>query len=178
MCEKIILADEENFNVMQKVARFQAVPFIIFSVKTDNAVSIARFKSNIKSARENQDDLIIPDDENLLDWDTVQVTPSAILMEWRNSLNNQFYQAVGMPLILFGGAGTTESGGKVEYLGHETVFEFGQRYIERQVQAQLGWKINLNSPTTLLENLQADEAKDAQNGIQFQPQDALGGQEE
>lgn len=178
MCEKIILADEENFNVMQKLTRFQAVPFIIFKVKSDNATTIARFKRNIKEAREKGEDLIIPDDENLLNWETVQVSPSAILMEWRNSINNQFYQAVGMPLILFGSAGTTESGGKIEYLGHETVFEFGQRYVEKQIDAQLGFKINLNSPTSLLETLQADEQKDAQNAITLQPQDAQGGRTE
>lgn len=177
ICEKIILADDENFNVMQRLTRFQAVPFIVFSIKTDNAASIAKFKKNIKEAREKGEDLIIPDDENILDWDVVQVSPSAILMEWRASINNQFYQAVGMPMILFGSAGSTESGGKVEYLGHETVFEHDQLYIEEQVKAQLGYKINLNSPTSLLDNLQADEAKDQQNAIAFQPADAEGGRD-
>ena len=80
-------------------------------------------------------------------------------------------------MILFGSAGSTESGGKVEYLGHETVFEHDQLYIEEQVKAQLGYKINLNSPTSLLENLAADENKDAQNAIAFQPQDARGGRD-
>lgn len=176
--EKIILADDENFNVMKKLTRFQAVPFIIFKVKSDRAATIATFKANIKDARENGEDLIIPDDENLLSWEVVQVNPAAVLMEWRNSVNNQFYQAVGMPMILFGSAGSTESGGKIEYLGHETVFESDQLYVEKQVEAQLGWKINLNSPTSLLENLQGDEVKDAQNGAQFQPQDAEGGRDE
>lgn len=169
--EKIILADDENFNIMKKLTRFQAVPFIVFKVKSDNATTISNFKANIKEAREKGEDLIVPDDENLLSFEVVQVTPAAILMEWRNSINNQFYQAVGMPLILFGGAGSTESGGKVEYLGHETVFEHDQLEIEEQIKAQLGLEIDLNSPTSLLENLQADEGKDAQNALTFQPSD-------
>lgn len=173
--EKIILADDENFNVMRKLTRFQAVPFIIFKVKSDNTTTIAGFKANIKEARENGEDLIVPDDENLLSWETVQVTPSAILMEWRNSLNNEFYRAVGMPLILFGSAGSTESGGKIEYLGHETVFEHDQLEIENQIEAQLGLKVNLNSPTSLLENLQTDESKDQQNALTFQPNDVQAG---
>ena len=173
--EKIIIADDENFNVMQKLTRFQAVPFIMFKVKSDNPTTIANFKANIRSARADGEDLIIPDDENLLSWEVVQVTPSNVLMDWRNNMNNQFYQAVGMPLILFGTAGSTESGGKIEYLGHETVFEYDQLYIEKQVWAQLGLEIDLNSPTSLLENLQTDETKDAQNALTFQNNDVTAG---
>lgn len=173
--EPIILADDENFNIMKKLTRFQAVPFIIFKVKSDNPTTIANFKANIKTARTTQDDMIIPDDENILSWEVVQVNPSSVLMEWRNNLNNQFYQAVGMPLVLFGSAGSTESGGKVEYLGHETVFEKEQLEIEEQIWNQLGFKINLNSPTSLLENLQADETKDAQNALNFQQSDVQAG---
>lgn len=173
--EKIILADDENFNIMRKLTRFQAVPFIIFKVKADDPSTIARFKQNIKDARTSGEDLIVPDDENILSWEVIQVTPSSVLMEWRNNLNNQFYQAVGMPLILFGSAGSTESGGKIEYLGHETVFEHEQREIEEQIYSQLGLEINLNPPTSLLENLQQDENKDAQNALSFQPSDITAG---
>lgn len=173
--EDIILADDENFRIMRKVTRFQAVPFILFKVKSDKASTIATFKANIKSARENGEDLIIPDDENLLTYETVQVNPSSVLMEWRNSINSEFYRAVGMPLILFGSAGTTESGGKIEYLGHETVFEYDQKEIEKQIRKQLGLIINLNSPTSLLENLQTDETKDAQNALTFQQNDVQAG---
>jgi hypothetical protein len=173
--EKIILADDENFNVMQKLTRFQAVPFIIFKVKSDNSTTIATFKSNIKDAREHGEDLIVPDDENLLSWDVVQVNPSSILMDWRNSVNSELYRAVGMPLILFGSSGTTESGGKIEYLGHETVFEHDQLEIEQQFYSQVGIKINLNSPTSLLENLQTDQSKDAQQGMEIQQSDVTAG---
>ena len=173
--EKIILADDENFNIMKKLTRFQAVPFIMFKVKSDDPTTIATFKANIKEAREYGEDLIIPDDENLLSYDVVQVNPSSILMEWRRNMNEQFYQAVGMPLILFGSAGTTESGGKIEYLGHETVFEYDQLNIEEQVWQQLGLRIELNSPTSLLENLQTDQAKDARQGMEIQPNDVQAG---
>lgn len=170
--EDIILADDENFRVMKKLTRFQAVPFIIFKIKSNNLTSINKFKANIKEAREKGEDLIVPDDENLLSYEVVQMNPASILMEWRNSVNNQFYQAVGMPLILFGSAGSTESGGKIEYLGHETVFEHDQLEIEQQVLSQLGLKINLNSPTSLLESLRTDENKDAQNALALQSSDA------
>lgn len=170
--EKIILADDENFNIMQRLTRFQAVPFIIFKVKSDVEAKITTLRTKIKNARNTGEDLVIPDDENLLSWEVVNVSPSAVLMEWRNNVNSEFYRAVGLPLILFGSSGTTESGGKIEYLAHETVFEHDQAYIEKQVEAQLGLKINLIPPTSLLENLQADESKDQQNAITFSRSDA------
>ena len=173
--EKIILADDENFQVMQRLTRFQAVPFIIFKLKTDDVTKINNFKEKLKRARSAGEDFCIPDDENLLSFEVVQVNPSSLLMEWRNSINNQFYQAVGMPLILFGSAGSTESGGKIEYLGHETIFEHDQLELEQQIEAQLGLRINLNSPTSLLENLQTDETKDNQNALTMQPSDVQAG---
>lgn len=173
--ENIILADYENFRIMRKLTRFQAVPFIMFKVKSDKASTIETFKQNIRDARESGEDLIIPDDENLLSWEVVQVNPSAILMEWRTSLNNEFYQAVGMPLILFGTAGSTESGGKIEYQGHETVWEKDITDLEDQIRVQLGVTIQINRPQSLLDNLQTDEAKDAQSSLQFQPNDVQAG---
>lgn len=173
--EEIILADDENFKIMKRLTKFQAVPFLIFKVKSDDPTTIANFKTNIRNARNKGEDLIIPDDENLLSWEVVQVNPSAVLIEWRNNVNSEFYRAVGMPLILFGSAGTTESGGKIEYLGHETVFEHDQKEIEQQIFSQLGIKINLISPTSLLENLQKDETKDKQNAVNFQQNDVQAG---
>ena len=173
--EKVILADHENFDVMQRITRFQAVPFIVFKVKSDDTTTIANFKANIKSARTDGEDLIIPDDDNILSWEVVTVNPSSVLMDWRANMNNEFYRAVGMPLILFGSAGSTESGGKIEYFGHETVFEHDQLEIENQVFQQLGLRINLNSPASLLANLGVDESKDAQNALNIQPNDTEAG---
>lgn len=173
--EKYILADDESFVTIKKASRFQAVPFIIFKVKEDNAATIASFKANIKDARENGEDLIVPDDTNILSWEVVQTNPSSFLLDWRAANNQDLFRAVGMPLVLFGGAGTTEADGKVGYLGHETVFENNQLTVEQQIEMQLHLKIELNSPTSLLEQLKMDETKDAQNAISFQPQDAQGG---
>lgn len=173
--EKYIKADDESFVIMKKMARFQAVPFIMYKVKSDDTATINTFKTNIKDARENGEDLIIPDDENLLSYEVVQVNPSSFLLDWRESNNRDIFRAVGMPLVLFGGSGASEAEGKVGYLGHETVFENNQKTVEEQIERQLNLTINLNSPTSLLENMQSDEMKDAQNGINFQPQDAQGG---
>ncbi len=174
MCEKIILADDENFDICRRVAKYHSVPFIIFTLGSDDATTKTTIKANIKDARETGDDMILTADPNILKAEPVPINPSTFLMEWRNQNNEEFYRAVGMPMVLFGGGGT-EANGKTSYLGHETVFEHDQRYIEEQIREQLGFDIDLNSPASLLENLQMDEQKDAQNGLTFQPNDMQAG---
>lgn len=80
-----------------------------------------------------------------------------------------------MPISIFGSSGSTESGGKIEYLGHETVFSKSQRFLEQQIWNQLYLKVKFNSPATLLENLQTDERKDANQGMEIQPSDVTAG---
>lgn len=173
--EKIILADAENFDDMTKAMHRQVIPFIIFKLKTDDPVKIREIAdlidSKIISKREN---LFIPDDDNIISYEVVQINPSAIIMQWRDDLRNKFYRSVGLPQIIFGSSGATESGGKIEYLAHEQVFEKAQRYLEKQIEAQIGLKINLIPPVTLLENLQTDEKKDI-GGIGFQTNDITAG---
>ena len=80
-----------------------------------------------------------------------------------------------MPQVIFGQAQATESGGKIEYLAHEQVFEKDQKYLEKQIWNQLRLKINLISPVSLIEALQQDENKDAQNAITLQQNDVQAG---
>lgn len=159
--EPTIKAEMENFNDMRKLMHYQGKPFILWKLQTDDPTKIAEIKSKIDNARNLGEDMFIPDDDDAVKYEIVQLNPSQMILQWANSVNQRFYRALGMPLLLFGQAGSTESGGKVEYLGHEQVFEYGQRYIENQIWQQLGLKLNLIPPTSLLENLQADEAKDA-----------------
>lgn len=173
--ESVILAESQSFDELKKIVSFQAKPFIIFKLKTDDDTKINTFVDKVRRARQLGDDMFVPDDENLLSYEVVQVNPSNILMAWREDLRNKFYRVVGMPLILFGNAGSTESGGKIEYLGHEQVFEHDQRYIEKQIWAQLGLKIDLVPPTSLLENLKTDQNKDAQQGLEIQRNDVVAG---
>ncbi len=172
MMEKKILADDENFDICRRVAKYQSVPFMLFKIKSNDATTITTIKNNIKAAREDGDDMLIPDDDNVLSVTPVPVSPSTFLLEWRNQNDQEFYRACGMPMVLFGGGGS-EANGKTSYLGHETIFEHDQRYIEEQVREQLGFEINLNSPASLLESMQMDESKDAQNALQFQPNDVI-----
>lgn len=175
---EVIIADKESFKDVKKLAHFQGMPFIIFKVKNDNPTKIAGIIKVIENARKNGDDLVLPDDDDILSWETVDMTPSSFLLDWRNELKNMFYRRIGLPEVLFGTSGATESGGKMEMFAHETTFEHNQRYIERQLLSQLGIKIDLIPPSTLLNNLQTDEKKDANIQTKVaQPNDLTAGGE-
>ena len=170
--EPIIKADQENFVDMQKIMHHQARPLIMFKLGTDKPATIAAFAAKMDSATAKGENVYIPDDASSVEFEVIQVNVSAIIMEWRTNLRNAFYRALGMPLIVFGNAGTTESGGKIEYMAHEQVFEYEQRKIEQQLWNQLFIRIDLIPPSSLVENMQANVNKS--QGA-FQPNDVMAG---
>ena len=172
---KTIEADEESFKDMIQVSRRLARPFLMFKLKTDNTSKINTFIIKMDEGTEKGKNVYIPDDENMVSYEVVQLNISDIILAWRREIREKFYRNQNLPLVLFGSAGATESGSKMEYLAHEQIFENSQRKIERDIEAQLGLKINLIPPTTLLENLQTDEAKDSQNALTLQRNDAAAG---
>ena len=176
--EKIILADEESFSDMKKVMHRQAKPLIMFKLGTDDQQKINAFVTKMDEATNKGENIYIPDDENAVSYEVVQVNPSAIIMQWRDDIRNKFYRTIGLPQIVPGGGGqSTESESKVIYLAFEQLVEHDQRFIEDQVWEQLQLRINLIPPATLSESLQQDTAKDGGMGGQmgFQPSDMMAG---
>jgi hypothetical protein len=174
--EKTILAEYENFEDMKKVMHRQARPLIMFRLGTDNEAQIASFIGKMDNAVNKGENIYIPDDGNTVNYEVIQVNVSQMIMEWRTDIRNKFYRALGLPLIIFGSGGTTESGGKMEYLAHEQVFEHDQRYIEKQIWNQLGIKINLIPPTSMVQNLYRDSTKDGNaQQLNLQPNDIMAG---
>lgn len=162
--EKTILADNENFTDLKKLMHHQVKPFILWKLKTDDPAKIQEIVTKIDNARNLGEDMFIPDDDDAVSYEVIQVNITDAVFRWREDIRNKFYRHFGLPLIIFGSGGTTESGGKIEYLAHEQVFERDQKYLENQIWNQLELKINLYPPTSLLENLQTDEQKDMSAG--------------
>ena len=160
--ESVIKADMENFTDMQKIMHRQR-GMIMFKLGTDDPVRIAEFVDKMDKATNKGENIYIPDDQNTVSFEAVPINVSAVIMQWRDDLRNKFYRALGLPLIIFGSAGSTESGGKIEYLAHEQVFEHDQHFLEQQLWNQLKINIDLNPPTSLLDNLQTDQGKDGAN---------------
>src|SRR3990167_9864856 len=173
--EKIILADAESFDDIKKVMHRQAKPLILFKLATSDQTKINNFIEKMDKATEKGENIYLPFDKDSVEVEVVQANISPIMLAWRDELRNKFYRVVQLPQIVFGASGATESGGKIEYLAHEQIFQKDQRQIEKQIWNQLALKINLISPTSLLDDLQRDESKDANQGLEFQPADTTAG---
>ena len=173
--ENTLLAENESFINTKKIQKQQGKPFILWKLKTDDLTKINQFKTKLEAARNLGEDLIIPDDDDTVSHEVVDINIGDFVLAWRTDIRNKFYRSLGLPMILFGAQGSTESGGKMEIFAHETVFERDQRYIEKQLWNQLGIKINLIPPQTLLNDLQGDQAKDNKQGMEIQPQDLTAG---
>lgn len=114
--EQTLLAEMENFTDMKKIMHRQAKPMIIWKLKTDDTSKISAFITKVESARNLSEDLFIPDDENLLSYQVIEIDVTQTILAWRHDIRNKFYRAVGLPQVIFGSSGATESGSKVEYL--------------------------------------------------------------
>lgn len=178
---KELLAELESFQDTKSVMKQCAHPFIIFQAKTDDTTKLNALDAKMKRVRDKNDNyMIIPDDENILTYQVVQINPSQVLLQWRDDLRRKFYRAIGLPeLIVSGGGDSTESGGKIGSLHFSQIVERDQKYLEEQCKSQLGIEINLIAPETLaMETLQQDNAKDGTNALQgggFQPNDVQPG---
>ena len=173
--EQTILAELENFTDLKKIMHRQARPMIMFKLGTDDPSKISAFVAKMDQACNKGENIYIPDDKNTVSYEVIQVNVGSDVMAWREDIRNKFYRTLGLPLIVFGNGGTTESGGKIEYLAHEQVFSHDQKFIEEQVWNQLYLRIKLNSPVTLLDNLREDQSKDANQGLELQPNDVTAG---
>ena len=171
--EPIIKADMENFEDLQKMMHHQAIPFILWKLKTDKTSKINDAVTKIQNARKFKEDMFIPDDDDAISHEVIELRLSQVVMDWRSDLRNKFYRAVGLPQIVPGGGGqSTESESKVIYLAFEQIVERDQKKIEKMLWNQLAIKINLIPPATLSQDLQSDEAKDAGQQTSFQPSES------
>ena len=84
-------------------------------------------------------------------------------------LENFFYQAVGIPKIILGGAQEyTEASSKVGYLTFEQVYMAEQRLLEQDLWAQLAIRLEFERPTSLKEEVVTSEAANT-GQVGFQP---------
>ena len=172
--ENTILADNESFKDTKQVMHFQARPLIIWKLKTDDPTKIALIKARIDAARNLGEDSFIPDDDETISHEIVQVNPSQLIMMWRADMRNRFFRGIGLPEILPSGAeGSSESSGKIGYLAFERVVKHKQKFYENQIWNQLNLKISLIPPASLENNLNQDAAKDGMNA--FKPSDTIAG---
>ena len=172
--EETIKADNESFVDIKKMMHHQVRPIIMWKLKTDDTTRINAFIAKVEKLRNRgAEDIFIPDDDNTVSYEVVQVNPSSLILEWRNDTRNKFYRSIGLPQIQAGAGGmSTESESKVIFRAYEQLVQAEQLYLEKQIWNQLALRIDLNHPESLSNELATDEAKDgAQAGLNPQPGD-------
>ena len=124
------------------------------------------------------ENIYIPDDENAVSVEKIEINIAAAIFEWRNDIRNKFYRAVGLPQVVPGaGGGSTESESKVIYFAFEQIVEYEQEFLEQQILKQLKLRVNFIPPATMAQDIQSDAGKDgATGGMNFQQGDVTAGQ--
>ena len=175
--EDTILADVESFTDMKRLQHLQARPLIMFKVGTDDASKISAFIQKMDLAVNKGENVYIPDDENAVSYEVIQIPVTAGVFQWRDDIRSKFYRTVQLPQIVPGGAGqSTESESKVIYLAFEQLVEKDQRFLELQIWKQLKLKIDFNAPASIQPGLTGDTMKDGvSGGLGFQPGDVTAG---
>src|SRR3990167_3104467 len=142
-CEPIILMRNEAMSDWKRVLHRNVEPIWIFHMDTDDDARIREYKRKMDAARGAGENIYVP--KGVIVPELVSVAQQAVLnpQEWIASLNQNFYQAVGVPDIILGNSiSLTEASSKVAYLAWEQTVEEDQLYIEEQILAQLNLVIN------------------------------------
>lgn len=175
--QKIIDALNESFVDFRTVVHRNVVPVRIIEVDTDDTTKIAAFQAKYESQIKHKEVIIIPKG-------TVNVKDAGLSgnatfnpLPWRQSLINYFFQVVGIPQILMGGASEfSESASKIAYLSFEQTVKQRQRYLITQVWNQLFLRIDLAMPASLKNEMLSDSSKDGPDQqMGFQPSDMMAG---
>lgn len=159
--KKIILARNEAMEDQKKLMHRYVKPMIKWTLDTDNAVKMAAFKVTTDKAKNLGEDIFIP--KGAVEHEIVSVPTNATMnpLPWIDRLNQYFNQGTAVPGIIMGGAtNMTEASAKIEYLAYQQTIEEEQLYLEEQVEAQLGLKIELEFPASLENELLSDKPKE------------------
>lgn len=172
--QSTIDAENTTFTDTNQIMHRQARPLVMFKLATDDQTKINAFIEKMDKALNKGEAIYIPADENSVSYEVVQVNPSPMVLSFRDDIRNKFFRNVGLPQIVPGASGgSTESESKVIYMAFENIVQRDQRQIEQQLWSQLYIKIDLIPPTSLLQDMQNDTAKDGTSA--FQPQDVNAG---
>ena len=128
---------------------------MIFHLDTDEPVEIEEFQTKMDSMYSKGGNFYVPKD--VVVPEVLSIAPNATLnpMAWLEFLNNQFYQAAGVPQIILGGSAEfTEAGAKVGYTTFEQVYAAEQRLAEEDLWNQVAIRITFNRPISLKDNMQ------------------------
>lgn len=164
--ETIILMRNEAMSDWKRVLHRNIEPLWIFHLDTDDTTKIATFKATMDAARGNGECMYIPKGAVVPELVTTAANATLNPLSWIQSLNQYFFQAVGVPDIILGSStNLTEASAKIAYLAFQQTIEEEQLFIEEQVLAQLNLSIKLEFPASLENEMLSDKPKVEENEV-------------
>jgi len=137
-------------------------PLLIASVDTDDETEISDFKKKMDKAVANAENMVIPKD-TVSSMERVSIPQFSTLdpLPWIRYLVQEFIRAEGVPDVILGvGDDSTEATSKIVYLAFQQMIEHNQNFLEKQIEAQLGLKIEFEFPASLEPLLFDQQSKD------------------
>lgn len=165
-CKWVVDARNEAMADWRRISHRSTIR--VLYVDEDDTTQLSTYKTQYKDAINKGELLIIPAKAGEKQFQELTLPPIANFLEWIRYLENIFYQSIGVPKIILGGAQEfTEASSKIGYLTFEQVYMSEQRLLEQDLWNQLGIKIKFERPVSLKENVQESEEKNTgQEGFQ------------
>jgi len=164
-CQFVIDAKQEAQQVYRKIMRRQ-LSLGVLEVEEDDLSKINEMITKYQDAVDKGEVLVLPKDVAAIKDTKVSVQD---FLSWIQYLDNFFYQALGVPRVILGGASEyTEASSKVGYLTFEQVYMAEQRELETDLWNQVAIKVKFDRPVSLKDNVQQNEAANT-GQLGFQP---------
>lgn len=143
---------------------------LIFYVDEQDTARQTKLKTEMAEGIKNGDILILtckPEEARL---EPVPAPPAQAWLLYVNNLEDKFYKQLGVPKVVLGGtAENTEASAKVGVISYEPIWTREITEIEKDLWNQLAIKITIRKQPSLMDNMQADEAKNTgQTKLQYQ----------
>ena len=174
--KEIILMRNEAMADWKRVLHRNIDPLFIFHLDTDDTTKIAAVKAKFDEARGKGENLYVPKGAVVPELVSTATNSTLSPLSWIESLNDYFYEAVGVPKIIIGGSKAfTEASAKISYLAFQQTIEEEQLYIEEQALYQLNIVIKLTFPASLENEMLSNKPKEGEevNSPEIQAETAV-----
>lgn len=156
-CKWVIDARNEAMDTWRRMLHRSGVRLAYIDM--DDSATLTKFQDTYEQAIKYGEVMIMPGKKGDMELVDFPVSPSQPYLETIRYYENFFYQAVGVPKVILGGAADyTEASSKVGYLTFEQVYMTEQRLLEQDIWNQLAIKIKFERPVSLKDNVQGSEA--------------------
>jgi len=124
-------------------------PLRLFEATTNDPTKLAETEANLKAGYENCEFIVIP--RGTLEAKDVATIPNADdAIKYLNVLMRELITACGVPEIILGWSeNATDASSKIVYLAFQQRIERIQKYLEDQIEMQLGIELNYEFPASL-----------------------------